>query len=62
MEGIAPGRVPYPQEGCSAARAVVSRGVVSTDTSEGCAYRVRIKFLLRIILFTHTYSSNWACR
>ncbi len=36
--------------------------VVSTDTSEGCAYRVRIKFLIRIILASHTYSSNWACR
>jgi hypothetical protein len=60
MEGMAPGRVPYAQEGCIAA--VVSRPVVSTDTSDRCAYRVRIKFLLRIILASHTYSSNWACR
>jgi len=57
---MASGRVLYAQEGCIAA--VVSRPVVSTDTSEGCAYRVRIKFLLRIILASHTYCSNWVRR
>ena len=34
----------------------------ATATSGGCAYRIRIKFLLRIIFNSDTYSSNWACR
>ena len=51
------GRNPYAQEGC-----VVSCPVVITDTSEGCAYRVRIKFPLCIILTSDTYSDDWAFR
>jgi len=60
MEGMSPGQESLCPRGCSAA--VLGSSVVSTDTSEGCAYRVRIKFLFRIILTSDTYSSNWACR
>jgi hypothetical protein len=60
--GLPLGTNPYAQVGCSAAPAVVSRPVVSTDTIGGCAYRVRIKFLLSLIVPSDTYSNNWACR